>query len=523
LENSDKTNKVTTPYTSEPLTPEASPPAPSIGSDEWAAQVEGRRRKRASFWGRLADLWERLPLGWRYALALALLVTVPLLTGTQPFLELIGASNNDFILRTGARFLIFAMLAIGLNVIVGNAGLLDLGYVAFFGIAGYLYAYSSSDFVTALGPGGVHLPSLISVPLIILVTAGIGWLVGSVSLRLSGDYLAIVTLGFGLVFVQLALTATRVNLPWLERPVDFTRGPNGINHLDGISVFGYSFTTTLEYYYLFLALLILVYLTVHHLNLSRIGRAWRAIREDELAAEILGTPTGRLKLLAFAIGAGIAALAGSVDAAWQGNVVPVPRYSALTLINLYAMVVLGGIGSLPGAVLGAFIFTVLPEVLRDITAASFLFYGFGLMGLWAVLKPMRRFALVVGGTIASGLLFKLLVRFAWPGLDSPTLSGSWLNQAIQSWLVIPPNFTAVGNVVTILAIFVLLLTILFKHKPGLFHLLLGLSLYLFAFAWETRLALEPAATRILIVGVTLVVLMIVRPQGLLGKEEVKVA
>lgn len=509
----DADDKATTPYVSEPR----------IGSDEWVAQVDGRRQRRAGFWGKVADLWEGTALGWRYALVLALLVTVPLLTGTQPFLELIGASNNDFILRTGARFLIFAMLAIGLNVIVGNAGLLDLGYVAFFGIAGYLYAYTSSDFVTAFGPGGIHLPSLLSVPLIILVTAGVGWLVGSVSLRLSGDYLAIVTLGFGLVFVQLALTATRVHLPWLERPVDFTRGPNGINRLDGISIFGYDFTTTLEYYYLFLGLLVLVYLAVRHLNLSRIGRAWRAIREDELAAEVLGTPTGRLKLLAFAVGAGIAALAGAVDAAWQGNVVPVPRYSALTLINLYAMVVLGGIGSLPGAVLGAFIFTVLPEVLRDITVASFLFYSFILVGLWAVLKP-RRFALLLGGTVLGGLLFKGLVGLLWPGLDGGTLgTGAWLNRLVQSWLVVPPNFTTVGNIVTVLAIFLLLLTLLLKGRPGLFHLLLGFSLYLFAFAWETRLALEPAATRILIVGVTLVVLMIVRPQGLLGREEVKVA
>ena len=496
---------------------------PRIGTDEWVAQAESRKRKRSGFWGGAADRWERVPLGWRYALVILLLIVAPLLTGTNGFLELIGSSNNDFIVRTGARFLVFAIMAIGLNVVVGYAGLLDLGYVAFYGLAGYFYAYTSSDFVTVFSSNGIHLPSLVSVPLIILATALVGALIGAMSLRLSGDYLAIVTLGFGLVFVQLALTLTRVKLPWLERPVDLTRGPNGINRLDDISLFGFTFDSTLHYYYLFLVLLALVYVAVHNLNASRIGRAWRAIREDELAAEVMGTPTGRLKLLAFAIGAGIAALAGSVEAAWLANVVPVPRYSALTLINLYAMVVLGGIGSLPGVVLGAFIFTVLPEVLRSITLASFFFYGLGLLGVWGVLRSWRRFVLVIGGTVVGGLLLKLLVRLVWPGLDANALqTGSWLNRLVQNWLVLPSNYQTVGNVVTIAAIFVLLAAILFKHKPRLFDALLSLTLYAFAFAWETRLALEPSATRILIVGVTLVVLMIVRPQGLLGKAEVKV-
>ena len=416
------------------------PQEPRIGTDEWVAQAEGRRRKRSGFWGGVAERWEKTPLLWRYALVISLLIALPLLSGTNMFLELIGSSNNDFIVRTGARFLVFAIMAIGLNVVVGYAGLLDLGYVAFYGLAGYLYAYTSSDFVTALSPNGLHLPSLVSVPLVILVVALVGALVGSVSLRLSGDYLAIVTLGFGLVFVQLALTLTRVSFPWNDRPIDLTRGPNGINRLDDISLFGFHFSSTLQYYYLFLVLLALVYLAVHNLNASRIGRAWRAIREDELAAETMGTPTGRLKILAFAIGAGIAALAGSVEAAWLANVVPVPRYSALTLINLYAMVVLGGIGSLSGVVLGAFIFTVLPEVLRSITLASFFFYGLGLLGVWAVLKSWRRFALVVGGTIFGGLLFKFLLGLVWPGLDSSTLqTGSWLNRMVQSWLVLPAD------------------------------------------------------------------------------------
>jgi hypothetical protein len=237
----------------------------------------------------------------------------------------------------------------------------------------------------------------------------------------------------------------------------------------------------------------------------------------------MGIPTRRLKLLAFAIGAGIAALAGSVDAAFQGNVVPNPRYSALTLINLYAMVVLGGLGSLPGAVIGAFIFTTLPEILRSITFAGYLFYGSAILGLLTLIRPWRRLALLLGGTILGGYLVKLVVTFVAPALDAGyPAAGSVLNMIVQGWLVIPPNFMVVGNVVTALAVLVLLAAILVRERPIWHNLLIGLAIYAFAFAWETTLVANPSATRILVVGLTLVVLMIVRPQGLLGKAEVKI-
>ncbi|MCB0037951.1 MAG: branched-chain amino acid ABC transporter permease, partial [Anaerolineales bacterium] len=279
------------------------PDGPKIGTDEWVAQVERRRQGRTGVWGQLINRWEAIPLNGRYAIVLLFFLIAPFITGTELFLNLTDLGNNDFLLRIGARFLVFAMLAIGLNVVVGYAGLLDLGYVAFFGIAGYLYAYMSSEFVQIEGviPNGLAVPSLLSVPLIILIVALIGWLLGFVSLRLVGDYLAIVTLGFGQVFVQLAKTATRVNVPFRDRPVDFTRGPNGINNLDNISIFGFEFDSTIEYYFLFLVLVIILYIAVDNINNSRIGRAWRAIREDELAAEVMGTPTRRMKLLAFAI------------------------------------------------------------------------------------------------------------------------------------------------------------------------------------------------------------------------------
>lgn len=498
---------------------------PHVGSDRWVAQIAGRQRRKDGLWGATVLLWERIPLGFRRLVFLLVAVLFPLVANMDAFLAFLDISNSDFLLRIGVRFLTFAILAIGLTVVVGYAGLLDLGYIAFMGIAGYLYAYMSSEFVQIAGwiPYGLAIPSILSVPLIVLIVAAVGYGIGAVSMRLAGDYLAIVTLGFGQVFLQLALTMTRVSVPWRERPIDFTRGPNGINNLDNISFFGYEIASLTQYYYLFLLLLVSVYITVTHLNQSRIGRSWRAIREDDLAAEVMGIPTRRLKLLAFAIGAGIAALAGATDAAFQGSVVPNPRYSALTLINLYAMVVLGGLGSLPGAVVGAFLFTVLPEALRSITLAGYLFYSALLIGLFTLMRPWRRLGLVLGGTIVTGYLLKFVVNLIAPSLDSGyPEAGSVVNMIVQGWLVIPPEFALVGKIVTVLAVLALLGAILLQERPIWHNSLIGLAVYTLAFSWETTLVANPSATRILVVGLTLVILMIARPQGLLGKAEVKI-
>ena len=494
-----------------------------IGVDEWVAQVDRRRQQRSGPWGQVMRRWEAIPASWRVALVALLLLTAPLVVQSPPVLDALNLTDADFIVRTGATFLIFSLLAVGLTVVVGYAGLLDLGYVAFYGIGGYAYAYLASDFVATLGitENGIHLPSLIALPIIIVITAFVGWLLGFASIRLSGDYLAIVTLGFGLLFVQLAMTLTRVDVFWLDRSLDLTRGPNGINRLDDLSFFGFQLESTLAYYYFFLLLVGLIVLIVYRLNHSRIGRAWRALREDELATEVMGMPVRRLKLTAFAMGAGIAALAGASQAAWQGNVVPT-RYNALALIDLYAMIVLGGTGSLPGALLGAFIFTVLPEVLRSVQIASIFFYGGLVLGLLLWLGLSRRFLVVLGGLVAGGLVFKVIADVLWPGLDAgvaPT-EGMVLNRLVQEWLVLPANFELVGNIAIGLAVLLLLLVTVTTRRwrwP-----MLGVALYLLIFAWETRLVVEPAVTRILIIGTTLVVLMIVRPEGLLGKPRVTV-
>lgn len=485
--------------------------------DEWVAQSKQHQRGLDGLGRTLTQSWASLPWMGRMVLIALILVSLPFVTSALPVLSLLRISNNDFIVRIGTTFLAYSILVIGLNIVVGSAGLLDLGYVAFFGLAGYAYAYLSSDFVG----GGLHVPAVLSLPLIVGLTALLGWSIGWFTLRLHGDYLAIITLGVGLLFVQLTSTLTRVQLPWLEQPVDLTRGPNGLNHLDEISLFGYRFGSTWSYYFLFLALLGLVALIVHHLDRSRLGRAWRAMREDELAAEVMGMPTTHLKLLAFAFGAAIAGLAGAVFAAWQGNVVP-GRYDVLTLINLYAMLILGGLGSLPGAIIGAFVFTVLPELLRSIEVAGFLFYGGGLIGLIRWLKISRRLVAILGGTLMGGLLLNLGTNGFWPGFDSgiPPAAGSFFNQWAQSWLVIPASFKLAGNIAISLAILTLLLSLWLKKSWR--WILLGLAIYLAVFAWETRLASEPAVTRLLVVGVTLIVLMITRPQGVLGKVQVRV-
>jgi hypothetical protein len=173
-------------------------------------------------------------------------------------------------------------------------------------------------------------------------------------------------------------------------------------------------------------------------------------------------------------------------------------------------------------VVGAFIFTTLPEVLRNVVLAGFLFYLGGLAALAWWLKSTRLLIAILGGTFLGGLLLKLVVNLLWPGFDVGVVpaAGSFLNQWVQNWLIIPADYKTVGNIMIGGAILALLLTLLAKAPWR--WLILGLSIYMFAFAWETRLATEPSVTRILVVGGTLIVLMIIRPQGLFGELRVTV-
>jgi len=256
--------------------------------------------------------------------------------------------------------LLYAMLALGLNIVVGYAGLLDLGFVAFFAVGAYLYALCASPHF------GLHLPFWLLLPAAALLAAAFGMLLGAPTLRLRGDYLAIVTLGFGEII--------RIFLNNLNAPVNLTNGPQGITMIRPIEIAGVSLARPLEiagltlpslylYYYLFLALAALALVISARLEGSRIGRAWIAIREDEVAARACGVNTRDLKLLAFALGASFGGVAGALYASFQGFVSP-ESFGLTESIMILCMVVLGGMGHVRGVVIGAAILVALPEALR---------------------------------------------------------------------------------------------------------------------------------------------------------------
>jgi branched-chain amino acid transport system permease protein len=273
---------------------------------------------------------------------------------------------NAYVMGVIARICLYALLALGLNVVVGFAGLLDLGYVAFFGIGSYVYALLASPHF------GLHFPFPIALAAAITVTAVSGILIGAPTLRLRGDYLAIVTLGFGEITYILLIN--------LDRPINITGGPSGIVSIDPPSLFGYALHGNMQYYYLFLLLMGTAVLLSRRLRDSRIGWAWQAIREDELAAQAMGINTTVAKLQAFAIGASFAGAGGCLLASWQRSVFP-DNFLFTESINILAMVILGGVGSLPGVILGAAIIVALPEVFRDFALYRLLAFGLMLMVL----------------------------------------------------------------------------------------------------------------------------------------------
>jgi branched-chain amino acid transport system permease protein len=278
---------------------------------------------------------------------------------------------NNYWIGVMARICLYATLALGLNIVVGFAGLLDLGYVAFFGIGSYLYAFLASTHF------GLHLPFLLAVPIVVVLTAFSGILIGAPTLRLRGDYLAIVTLGFGEITYLLLIN--------LDRPVNITGGPSGIVGIDPPSVAGFAFSHNTHYYYLFLAALALTLFVSARLRHSRIGWAWQAIREDELAARAMGINTTVAKLQAFAIGASFAGIGGSFLASWQRSVFP-ENFLFTESINILAMVILGGVGNLLGVVMGATLLVSGPEVFRDFQRYRLLVFGLMLMVLM-VFRP----------------------------------------------------------------------------------------------------------------------------------------
>lgn len=281
------------------------------------------------------------------------------LLAVLPFV--LGMAGQGWV-RTLNFALIYVMLALGLNVVVGFAGLLDLGYIAFYAVGAYVWAMLASPHF------GLHLPFWVILPAGFFLAAIAGALLGAPTLKLRGDYLAIVTLGFGEI--------VRIFMNNLDAPINITNGPQGINRIDTFKVggflfgrsqeiLGYRITGPEKYYYLLLLLVIITVVICARLQHSRIGRAWEAVREDEIAAKAMGINTRNIKLLAFSIGACFGGIAGCLFASMQGFVSP-ESFSLTESITVLCMVVLGGMGHIPGVILGALLLSVVPELLRAI-------------------------------------------------------------------------------------------------------------------------------------------------------------
>jgi len=339
----------------------------------------------------------RLPEWLRWGLlGIALLVLMPV----------IGAYNGYY-LEVATQVGIFVALALGLNIVVGLAGLLDLGYVAFYAVGAYAWAIFGSPHANVLFGGGFPLPGwwfFVFLVVGLVVAAVTGVLLGLPVLRLRGDYLAIVTLGFGEVIRVLANN--------LDKPVNITNGPRGITPIARPPApFGLSYSE--YFYFLVLAIVVVVVLVNRRLEDSHIGRAWEAIREDEMAAQAMGVPLVRAKLLAFACGASFAGVMGVVFAAKQVFINP-ESFTFLESIGVLAMVILGGMGSIPGAVLGATVVTVLNlQVLKGLSLwlnelknAGVTVLGFNLAHLPTQFEPAKYERMIFGIILILMMIFR---------------------------------------------------------------------------------------------------------------------
>jgi ABC-type branched-subunit amino acid transport system permease subunit len=464
---------------------------PAIGRDEWVATHEQRTEGER----RMARLYHRVPPSLR--IGILALLTIPI-----PFVLSTGNLYNF-----GLFAVLYALLGLGLNVTVGFAGLLDLGYIAFFGFGAYAYAIMASPHY------GWHVQSEIAIPIVIGLSALVGLLLGLPSRRLLGDYLAIVTLFFGQAFVFFTGTTN---------PRGLTGGANGIPDLDPLNFFGLHIATYRAFYWFSLGVFFLVLAGLWSVLRSRTGRAWQALREDPLAAELMGTPVNRLKLLAFSIGASIAGLTGCIYAASAGSVAS-GSFDVPLLITIYAIVILGGLGSLTGVIVGAFVITVSYEILRPETpgTARVLFYLAIIVGVIAWARPYWRAATILGGTLVFGFVVHAIAgavsdtATAGSAIEAGRLAG-----AIESWVVIPadpgkwPEYAYVALIAAALVV---------SQLRGWWRTLALIpTLYLAAFVWENLLIDQPSVTRLILFGALLMTLMIVRPQGLLGTSRVEI-
>ncbi len=319
--------------------------------------------------GPVAGAWERLPKVVRWVLTAALVAFFVILPHLK--IPILNTPDSDFASVLFNPVGIYVLAALGLNVVVGEAGLLDLGYVAFFAVGAYTMALLGTR---------AHWPFFLILPVAIGLSMLAGIILGGPTLRLRGDYLAIVTLGFGEIVHLVAQNTDSIGGP---------QGISNIPHPPNFTLFGFHMRFGIldpkPYYYLLLAVIILMIVVVRNLKMSRVGRAWTAIREDEDAAELMGVPTFRFKLWAFAIGAGVGGSAGVMYASKVISITPDNFVFNLSILFL-AAVVLGGSGNLPGVILGGVVVAYLPERFRQFAQYRVLVFGAALV-LVMIFRP----------------------------------------------------------------------------------------------------------------------------------------
>jgi branched-chain amino acid transport system permease protein len=476
---------------------------PRIGRDEWVARHGERRGGRG---GRLGLVEERLRLvPWWAWLTLFVAVVCLLPVGFE----------SGYVRRVAFDTVLYMLLALGLNVVVGWGGLLDLGYIAFYGLGAYGYALLSSD------KFDIHLPFFLSFPIVLAGGALVGLLVGLPSWRLVGDYLAIVTLFFFQIFITVTTNGDQLF------GHDLTGGSNGIPNVDPLSAFGWELPVSedgifnVAYLYVALALFLLVFVALRLVNESRTGRAWRSLREDSLAAELMGMPVNWLKLMAFSFGAAVAALSGALFASLNAGVFP-QTFAFPLLITIYTMVILGGAGSQAGVVLGAIIVSVLLEVLREPDDSRYVFYALIVLALAVSIRPLSRLLVLLAATAAVGFAAHAVAgAVSESAVEGVSEGGGRIAEWAADWVIVPadpPGWIAPVSYVSLVAL-LLVLTLL----QGWWRIaLLVPTLYLAAFVWENVMAEKPEPTRYIVLGLILVATMIARPSGLLGERRVEI-
>ena len=469
----------------------------SIGVDSWVAQ-SGDRHDEGAGWRRVVARADAR-LGWWPRLALVAIAGLI-------FAQL---STNVNIQTVAFNSLLYALLAMGLNIAVGWSGLLDLGYIASFGFGAYGYAIFSSTALGTDGSGGSHLPAIESILIVVAAAGVVGAVLGLIALRVSGDYFAIVTLFLGQAFFEVANNVD---------PSTFG-GVNGLFGLDPLHSFGVTVTTPLGYYYVALGMCVIVAAGLHLLDTSRTGRAWRALNDDELAAQAMTLSVNKLKVMAYAFATMIGALAGTLFAAQQDNVFPT-NFTANILILIYACLVLGGVGSIAGAILGGIVVTVAENMLGSPTDAAYLFYGLIIIALIAKVRPWRRLGWVVAGVIAFGYAMHAIVGAIAPSATAghPGSPG-WIGSALKGYVIVPSNPQNFGNALYLALIVGLVAIVRLRGIKQLIAVII--TIYVAACCWEGRLIVNPAITTQIMLGAILIVTMAARPYGLLGKHRVE--